>query len=81
MVTEWEPALGLEGLGVCGDVDDGTGSDVSVHEPHVFYHFSAKPQGPAHRGTSNTLDLPKASTVHASPRARSHLLRLMGRYR
>ena len=33
-----------------------------------------------HRGTSYTLDLPKASTVHASPRARSHLLRLMGRF-
>ena len=35
---------GTGGLGVCGDVDDGIGSDVSVHEPHIFY-FSAKPQG------------------------------------
>ena len=24
------------GLGVCGDVGDGIGSDVSVHEPHIF---------------------------------------------
>ena len=27
---------GTGGLGVCGDVDDGLGSDVSVHERHTF---------------------------------------------
>ena len=27
---------GTGGLGMCGDVDDGIGSDVSVHDPHKF---------------------------------------------
>ena len=33
---------GTGGLGVCGDVDDGIGSDVSVHEPHIFSGTGAK---------------------------------------
>ena len=63
---------GTGGLGVCGDVDDGIGSDVAVHEPHIILTLLCQTTGQYHRGTGYALDLPKASTVHASPRTRSH---------
>ena len=60
------------------------GNDVSMvteWEPALADPSLQNHRDQHHRGTEYTIDLPKASTVHAFLQARNHLLRLMGRSR
>ena len=81
MVTEWESALGLEDW-ACAVISMTEWTATSQRTNRIFSDTSLQNhRDQYHRGTGCTLDLPKPSTVHASPRARNHLLRLMGRSR
>ena len=45
MTFDNDADTGTGGLGGCGDVDDGIGSDVSVHESHNFLTVLCKTTG------------------------------------